>query len=129
MVKSIKRKDLKIFVYIWICIFLIIGIYPIVNYEKVKFVFIGISILLYIISIINLNVFTKFYNIWMKIGEFLGKISSSIIMFFLFFGIYTPISLVLKIFSKDLLKKKIDKDKSTYWIKRDTQPQSMKNQF
>ncbi|MDZ7818381.1 MAG: hypothetical protein U5K55_07080 [Aliarcobacter sp.] len=127
--KNIKKKDLKIFVYIWMGIFSIIGIYPIVNYEKVNLIFIGIAFLLYIVSIINLNFFSNFYNVWMRIGEFLGRISSSIIMFFLFFGIYTPISLVLKIFSKDLLNKKINKDKSTYWIKRETQPQSMKNQF
>ncbi len=50
-------------------------------------------------------------------------------MFILYFGIFTPVSLVLKILGKDLLKKKMDKQGSSYWIDRETQPQSMKNQF
>jgi hypothetical protein len=47
----------------------------------------------------------------------------------LYFGFFTPISLVLKLLGKDLLNKKIDKSQESYWVERKTQPQSMKNQF
>ena len=127
MVKRIK--DLKFFSYIWITIFFILGIYPLFGSHKINLIFISIAIIIYIISLINIKILEKFYDIWMKIGEFLGKISSTIIMFILFFMLFTPISFILKLLSKDLLKKKIDKNSTTYWIKRDEQPQSMKNQF
>ena len=31
--------------------------------------------------------------------------------------------------SKDLLNKKVDKSKKSYWIERESQPESMKQQF
>lgn len=70
-----------------------------------------------------------FYSMWMKVSEFIGSVISKIIMFILYFGLFTIVSIVLKIFGKDLLRKKMDKNQSTYWINREMQPQSMKNQF
>ncbi len=69
------------------------------------------------------------YNTWIKFGEFLGKISSTIILFFLFFFLFTPIAIFLKLIGKDLLNKKIDKNKTSYWLSREMQPTSMKYQF
>ena len=50
-------------------------------------------------------------------------------MFILYFCIFTPVSIFLKILGKDLLDKKIDKSQNSYWIERKKQPESMKNQF
>jgi len=46
-----------------------------------------------------------------------------------FFLVVTPIGLIMKIMGKDLLNKKYDKKKRTYWIKRDTLIGTMKRQF
>ena len=35
-----------------------------------------------------------------------------------FYLIFTPIAILLRLFGKDLLNKKINKDASSYWIKR-----------
>ena len=46
----------------------------------------------------------------------------------IFFLVVTPIALIMRIFGKDLLNLKFNKDKS-YWIQK-TEPKSkMKNQF
>jgi hypothetical protein len=66
--------------------------------------------------------------VWVKFGELLGKIIAPIIMFIVFFVILTPLSLVVRIFKKDLLKLKYSKEKS-YWIKREKNIGSMKKQF
>ena len=63
------------------------------------------------------------------IGEFIGGVISKIIMFALYFGVFTPYSIFLKIIGKDLLNKKIDKSRESYWTEREKQPESMKNQF
>ena len=69
------------------------------------------------------------YYVWLKFGTYTSNITSKFILFILFFGIFTPISLILKLLNKDLLSKKINKTATTYWIIRKTQPQSMRNQF
>ena len=47
----------------------------------------------------------------------------------IFFLTVTPIGLIMKIMGKDLLNKKYDKKKKTYWIKRDVPIGTMKRQF
>ena len=48
-------------------------------------------------------------------------------MGFIFFLVVTPTGLIMKLFGKDILRLK--KNKSTYWIKKDSDESSMKNQF
>ena len=49
--------------------------------------------------------------------------------FIYFFLVVTPIGLVMRIMGKDLLNKKYDKKKNTYWINRYKNMSSMKKQF
>ena len=72
---------------------------------------------------------TKIYNGWIKFGDTIGKVTSKIILFVLFFLLFTPIALFLRVIGKDLLDKKIKRDKKSYWIEREEQPTSMKYQF
>ena len=47
----------------------------------------------------------------------------------IFFLVVTPIGFTMKALGKDLLRKKIYKDKSSYWIARDKRVGTMKQQF
>ena len=69
------------------------------------------------------------HEIWHKFGILLGNIVSPIVMGILFFAVVTPTGLILRIFGKDLLGKKFDKEKKSYWVKRETPVGSMKRQF
>ena len=59
----------------------------------------------------------------------LGAIVSPVVMGIVFFIVVTPIGIIMKIMGKDLLNKKYDKKKRTYWIKRDKLIGTMKRQF
>ena len=65
----------------------------------------------------------------MKFGFFLGVIVAPIIMFLIFFGVVTPTGILMRIFGKNILNLKKDKNKKTYWIKKEDFKSSMKNQF
>lgn len=129
MVKEVKRKDLVIFGLIWALIFSVIGLYPLMNGENIRSWSISIAVVFIILSIAKPTIMVGFYRVWIKIGEFIGGIISKVIMFILYFGIFTPVALMLRLLGKDLLSKRLDKNSETYWITRETQPQSMKNQF
>jgi hypothetical protein len=58
----------------------------------------------------------------------LGKIFSPVIMLLIFFVVVTPIGLIMRLLGKDLLNLKKNNNKS-YWMKKDTNNQSMKDQF
>ena len=56
-------------------------------------------------------------KLWFSFGLLLGRFISPIIMGVIFFGLVTPIGLLLRVFRKDILKLKLN-NKNTYWDKK-----------
>ncbi len=125
------KKDLRNFGLIWSGIFLTIALFPLLHHQSLKPWALYLSVFFAITALLYPQIFsqTKFYQTWIKFGDFMGKINSKIIIFILFYFIFLPIGLVFKILKKDLLKKKLDKSSNSYFIDRVTQPGDMKNQF
>jgi len=59
---------------------------------------------------------------WMAFAVVMGFVMTRVILTVLYFGMFTPIALVLKVLGKDLLEEKWDKSAGSYWVKRDQQP-------
>ena len=64
----------------------------------------------------------------MRFGILLGNFISPIVMGIIFFGVVTPTGLLLKLFNKDILNLKKNKN-DTYWLKKDNLNNNMKTQF
>ena len=56
-------------------------------------------------------------------------IIAPIVMALVYFVILTPISLIVRLFGKDLLGLRFLKEKESYWVKRKKNIGSMKKQF
>ena len=68
---------------------------------------------------------------WLKIGLIMGTFISPIVLGVIFFGIFTPISVLMKIFQRDELSLKFS-DQPSFWKARRTHKlivDSFKNQF
>jgi hypothetical protein len=59
-------------------------------------------------------------KIWMSLAVVLGFFMTRVILFVLFYLILTPIGLIARIFGKDFLDLKINKDQVSYWNIRDS---------
>jgi hypothetical protein len=55
------------------------------------------------------------YAVWMKAAFILGWINTRVILMLLFYLVFTPIGLVTRLMRLDLLERKLDKDKASYW--------------
>ena len=128
---SLTKKSLREFGLIWTIIFIAIGSYPLLYKDPARVWALYTSGFFLLISVLYPSFFKQiyFYQIWIKFGNVLGHINSKIILFILFYGIFTPIGLVLRLFGKDLLSTKFNKKASSYFVDRATQPGDMKNQF
>lgn len=62
------------------------------------------------------------YIIWMKFAFVLGWINTRIILIIMFYLVFTPIGICIRIFGKDLLERKIDKASDSYWEEREQKP-------
>ncbi len=59
---------------------------------------------------------------WMTFAVIMGFIMTRVILTILYFGMFTPIALVLKVLRKDLLEEKWDKNSTSYWVRRKPEP-------
>ena len=131
-------KDLKVFSLIWVMIFAIIAFYsPVINWssadgfkiEYIKYWALICAVLFILEAIFTPPHLKSFYVLWVEVGEKFGKIFSLIIMLLMFYIMFTPISIILKLTNKDLLKTKRNYKCDTYWVNRENQPGSFKDQF
>ena len=119
----------KSFGLLFFVVFLIIGLWPLKNGESLNFYFITVSVVFLILGLLNSKLLSPLNKSWIKLGEILGIIIAPIVMALVYFVILTPISIIVRVFGKDLLGLKFLKEKETYWIKRKKNLGSMKKQF
>ena len=124
-----KKSSNKSFGILFFIVILAFGLWPITKNNNPNLYLIIISIIFLVLGILNSKILTPFNNLWIKFGEVLGRIIAPVVMALVYFTILTPISLLLKIFGKDLLGLKSSKKINTYWIKRKKNIGSMKKQY
>ena len=118
----------KNFGIVFFFVFLIIGLYPLINEGDIRKWSIVISLIFLTLGLINSKILTPLNKVWFKFGILLGKIISPLIMGFIFFLVVTPIGLIMRILGKDLLNLQFNKSGS-YWIEKKGPKSKMKNQF
>ena len=125
---EIKISSNRSFGIVFFIVFLLIGTYPLLNSDNVRIWSLIISIVFLILGLLNSKILLPLNKIWFKFGILLGKIISPLIMGLIFFVVVTPIGLLMRLFNKDLLSLKLNKNKS-YWIEKNEPKSKMKNQF
>ena len=126
---KIKISSNRSFGLLFFVVFLIVSLWPLTSVGSIRIWSAIISAVFLILGLINSRLLTPLNVFWFKFGMILGAIISPIVMGIVFFLVVTPTGLILRIMRKDLLNKKYDKEKETYWIKRDTSIGTMKRQF
>ncbi len=124
-----SQSSNKSFGLLFFVVFLILGLWPLKNGESLNFYFITASVVFLFLGLLNSKLLSPLNKSWIKLGEILGIIIAPIVMALVYFAILTPVSIIVRVFGKDLLGLKFLKEKDTYWIKRKKILGSMKKQF
>ena len=124
-----EKVNNRSFGILFFIVFLIIGLYPMYIGESPNKFFFILSLPFLILGLLNSKILTPFNRAWIKLGEILGLIIAPVIMALVYFVFLTPISLIVRIFGKDLLNIKFNKKLETYWINKKKNLGSMKKQF
>ena len=126
-----KKKSInsnKSFGILFFVVFFLYGIWPILSSNEIRIWSLSIGTIFLILGLLNSKLLTPFHNLWLKLGTLLGRIVSPIVMFLVYFVFITPLAVIIRLFGKDLLRKKFNKSPS-YWIKREKNIGTMKKQF
>jgi hypothetical protein len=129
--QNIKLPSNQKFGYFFTLVFTIIAIYFYFKEINILFYTSGvISVFLFLITSFRANILKPLNKLWMKFGLILGKIINPIVMGIIYFFIFSPIGILMRLFGRDELGLRL-KNKKTYWIKRnkELQTNSFKKQF
>jgi len=114
---------------VFFVLFLIVALWPLKYEEDIRLWSLVISIIFFILGVINSKLLTPLNKLWFKFGILLGLIVTPIIMGIVYFVVVTPTGVLMRLLGKDLLRMSKVKNTSTYWIKSDKQKNTMKKQF
>ena len=80
-------------------------------------IFIFLALLFLITTLVKADLLLPLNKLWMLFGLLLGKIINPIILSIIFFGLFTPYGIVMRMFGRDELRIKEIEDES-HWIPR-----------
>ena len=125
-----KRSSNRSFGLLFFFVFFIIALWPLTNKSEINLYLISIALVFLVLGLLNSKILSPLNKAWIKLGEILGRIVAPVVMALVYFIILTPISLLVRLFGKDLIGMKFSKDiKNSYWIKRKKNLGSMDKQF
>ena len=109
--------------------FLALALWPLTKKGEINLYLIVIALIFLVLGLLNSRILSPFNKAWIKLGEILGRIIAPIVMAIVYFLILTPISLLVRLFGKDLIGMKFSSDIKSYWVKRKKRLGSMDKQF
>ncbi len=68
------------------------------------------------------KLFKRFYDFWMILVKFLGRINTFILLTIIYFLIIGPLAIFLKLFKRDLLVIKFSNAGESYWLAKEAKP-------
>nr|VFK19153.1 MAG: hypothetical protein BECKLPF1236A_GA0070988_102165 [Candidatus Kentron sp. LPFa]VFK33641.1 MAG: hypothetical protein BECKLPF1236C_GA0070990_102175 [Candidatus Kentron sp. LPFa] len=88
------------------------------------------AVIFFFVTIIKADALLPLNKLWMRFGLLLGMIISPIVLGIIFFGLFTPIAILMRVSGRDELRLNF-KNKTSHWISRSEpiQADSFKHQF
>ena len=124
-----KNTQNRSFGLLFFIVLLAFALWPLTKKGEINLYLISIALIFLILGLLNSKILTPLNKSWIKFGELLGRIIAPIVMGIVYFIILTPISLLVRLFGKDLIGMKFNKNLKTYWIKRKKNLGTMDKQF
>lgn len=112
--------------------FAIVGVLPLLNAHSVRMWALIISGLFLLLTLLLPTSLAPLNKLWTKFGALLHRIVSPVALGVLFFLVVTPTGLLMRLFGKDPLRLRLDRNAKSYWIERSPpgpDAESLKNQF
>ena len=126
-----ETKELRTFGLMVGGIFLILGLWPALwRGEEPRLWALIPGIVLVVLGISLPRSLKPAHKVWMVVGDVLGWINTRIILGVIFYGMITPMGLIMRLFGWDSMRRAFMRETSTYRVvKRPRSPSHMSRQF
>jgi hypothetical protein len=130
--EHVEGSSDRSFGFVFSAVFLIIAVWPLWHGAGLRWWSVGVAAAFAVAAVAVPRVLAVPNRLWMKFGLLLGKIVSPIALGILFYLVFMPIGVLMRVLGKDPLKLKRDDAATSYWVNREPPgppPTSMTNQF
>ena len=116
-----RRKDLRKFGVMVGGILLLIGLFLLWrgHHKPIQIILWTIGGILVVFGAIAPTLLRPIYVGWMKFAFILGWVNSRIILSLIFYLLFTPIGLIMRLFGRDALDRRMSGKSDSYWVKRE----------
>jgi predicted membrane protein len=126
---NIKSGSIKSFGIVFFFVFVIIALYPLLNENSIRVWSLIVSFIFLFLGMLNSPLLKPLNLIWFKFGLFLGQFIAPVVMGIVYFLVVFPTFLLLKIFKRNYLNIKYERNRNSYWLNIKDKSNSMKDQF
>ena len=112
-------KELRKFSIILFFAFGILGLLVFWRRGDTGLVLCGIGLALLVCGLTSPKLLSRPYKAWMRLSLILGFLMTHLILSLMYYFVFTPIGIVMRVLGKDFLCKQFDKNATTYWIKKE----------
>jgi hypothetical protein len=72
-----------------------------------------------LVTVIRAHWLAPFNRAWMKLAELLHGVVSPVVLGAIYFGIFTPVGLVMRASGRDAMCRRFEPARPSYWLRRD----------
>jgi len=72
-----------------------------------------------LVTVIRSHWLAPFNRAWMKFGMLLHHVVSPVVLGLIYFGVFTPVALVMRAFGRDAMCRRFEPAQPSYWVRRD----------
>lgn len=130
--EQVQGSSDRSFGIVFAVVFALIGLFPLLFGRGVRLWSLAVACGFLVVAFAVPSLLAPFNRLWLRFGLLLHKIVSPIALGIMFFGVITPIGVLMRALGKDPLRLKFERDASSYWIDRTPPgptPESLKDQF
>jgi hypothetical protein len=118
-----KKRQLRHFGLIVGGIFAVIGVWPMVlRAEGPRVWALALALALVVPALVLPRSLTYVFRIWMAAGEVLGWINTRVILGLIFYGLVTPMGLIMRRFGRDPMLRRFEAGAETYRVLKESRP-------
>jgi len=107
-----EKRDIRVVFLVFSLFFSIIAWknYP----SNFSFAFVGLVVLQVLTLTFKPLLLRPVFQVWLKVAHFIGRVNTQIILTLIYYLVFTPYGLVMRLFRRDPMQRKL-KSAGTYW--------------
>ena len=100
-------------------VFILAGAYGLWHGGAHSLALLALALVTALVTLTRAAWLTPLNRAWMKLGELLGRVVSPIVLGAIFFVVFTPVGVVMRMAGRDAMKRRWEPGARSYWVERE----------